>query len=77
MGLDVSLNQANDLAAESHNPALTRLGLGQRFLERLQILCRKGRKVVLLINKYDKPLVDGTEDHTPGHFHFWFFGNAQ
>ena len=58
LGLEVALNQAINLKAESFDIQLERLGLGQRFQELIQKLGSGKQKVVLLIDEYDKPLID-------------------
>ncbi len=58
LGLEAALHQALDLKAAEHGFSLTRKGLGQRFQELLQNIGGNGQKVVLLIDEYDKPLVD-------------------
>ena len=62
LGLEVALHQALDLAAEKNGISLSRKGLGQRFQELIQRLGSGAQKLVLLIDEYDKPLVDYLED---------------
>ena len=58
LGLGKALNQAINIQAESFGLTLTREGIGPRFQELLQKLGSGDQKVVLLIDEYDKPLVD-------------------
>ncbi|MDP5171997.1 MAG: AAA family ATPase, partial [Bacteroidia bacterium] len=62
LGLEVALHQALELAAQKYDITLTRKGLGQRFEELLVALGSGERKVVLLIDEYDKPLIDYLDD---------------
>ncbi len=58
MGLAKALDKRIDLLADSHEIQLERTTYDQRFAELLEKLCQKEGKVVLLIDEYDKPLVD-------------------
>ncbi|MCO6478710.1 MAG: AAA family ATPase [Phaeodactylibacter sp.] len=58
IGLETSLHQALDNKAEEAGFSLTQQGMGPRFQELIRKLAKDGRKVVLLIDEYDKPLVD-------------------
>jgi hypothetical protein len=58
LGLEKGLHQALNIKAEEAGISLTRQGVGPRFRELIQRLAEKGPKVVLLIDEYDKPLVD-------------------
>lgn len=58
MGLANALDAAVDRLATSYKVKLERNTYDQKFAELLEKLCDKGRKVVLLIDEYDKPLVD-------------------
>ena len=62
MGLLKALHQAIKLEAERFDVELKREGLGPRFRELIQKVSSKSRKIVLLIDEYDKPLVDYIED---------------
>lgn len=62
IGLDTALHQALDLKAAEHGISLRRKGLGQRFEELILALGKGPKKLVLLIDEYDKPLVDYIED---------------
>lgn len=58
LGLKKALNQAVNLKAAEFQVTLEREGLGQRFQELIQKLGSGEKKVVLLIDEYDKPLID-------------------
>ncbi len=58
LGLEAGLHQTLDNKAKEAGIILTQRGLGSRFQELLQQLGKDERKVVLLIDEYDKPLVD-------------------
>ena len=58
IGLETGLHQALNNRAEEAGFSLTQQGIGPRFQELIQRLAKGGRKVVLLIDEYDKPLVD-------------------
>lgn len=62
IGLEAGLHQALDNKAREAGFVLTQKGLGPRFQELLQRLGKGERKVVLLIDEYDKPLVDYIDD---------------
>ncbi len=62
LGLESALDQAIDLKAKQFGLTLTRNGLGQKFEELIQAMGAGPRKVVLLIDEYDKPLVDYLDD---------------
>ncbi len=62
MGLAEALDQRLNLMAASHEIQLKRSTYDQKFAELLEKLCKKERKVVLLIDEYDKPLVDYIDD---------------
>ena len=57
IGIKDALYQALNTQAEFFNIELTKQGIGPRFAELIRKLAN-GRKVVLLIDEYDKPLVD-------------------
>ena len=61
LGLEASLHQAIDKQASLFELNLSQKGLGPRFRELMETLAGRGRKVVLLIDEYDKPLVDYIE----------------
>ncbi|MEM9986864.1 MAG: AAA family ATPase, partial [Bacteroidota bacterium] len=61
LGLEAALHQAIDRQASLFNVTLSQHGLGPRFQELMESLTRRGKKVVLLIDEYDKPLVDYIE----------------
>ncbi|MEZ5044699.1 MAG: AAA family ATPase [Saprospiraceae bacterium] len=58
LGLVEALDQRIDLLAASHEIELKRSTYDQKFAELLEKLCKKRGKVALLIDEYDKPLVD-------------------
>ena len=58
LGLEAGLHQALNNKAREAGFALTQQGLGPRFQELIQRSVKDGQKVVLLIDEYDKPLVD-------------------
>jgi len=58
IGLETGLHQALNNRAEEAGFSLTQQGIGPRFQELIRKLAKGGRKVVLLIDEYDKPLVD-------------------
>lgn len=57
IGLEKSLYQAIDTCAESYGISLDKMGLGVRF-EELIIKLSKKNQVVVLIDEYDKPIID-------------------
>ena len=58
IGLVEGLLQTLDNKAREAGLTLTQKGIGPRFQELIHQLAKKGPKVVLLIDEYDKPLVD-------------------
>lgn len=58
IGLERGLHQALNNKAEEAGFSLTQEGIGPRFQELIKRLAENGQKVVLLIDEYDKPLVD-------------------
>jgi len=68
-GLEFALNSALSKEAGRHGIALTETGYDQRFMELLEKLAGLKGKVVLLIDEYDKPLIDYLEkDQLPTAF---------
>jgi hypothetical protein len=47
-----------DSLAQSHDLRLSRTGVSGRFTELIEKLASKGEKVVILIDEYDKPILD-------------------
>ena len=62
LGLEAALHQALERKAEAFGVSLKLSGLGNRFEELIEALGSGPRKVVLLIDEYDKPLVDYLDD---------------
>jgi hypothetical protein len=62
IGLRAGLLQALDRKAAEAGVRLTQEGIGLRFQELIHHLAKGGQKVVLLIDEYDKPLVDYITD---------------
>jgi hypothetical protein len=61
-GLDYALGNMLQKQAEAHGILLDQKGHGQQLEELLQkLFAQTGRKVVLLIDEYDKPLIDYLE----------------
>jgi len=58
LGLEAGLHQALDNKAREAGFTLTQQGLAPRFQELIQKSVKGQQKVVLLIDEYDKPLVD-------------------
>ena len=61
MGLEVALNKMLDEQAEMNGLQLTTRGYDQKFKELIKKSSRNN-KVILLIDEYDKPLIDYLED---------------
>lgn len=61
IGLKAGLLQALNNKAREAGFELTQQGLGPRFQELIHKLAKDGQQVVLLIDEYDKPLVDYIE----------------
>ena len=62
MGLSAALDAKVEHLATSHEIELERKTYDQKFAELLEKLCEKEGNVVLLIDEYDKPLVDYIDD---------------
>ncbi len=58
IGLERALQQALNLQAEHFGIELKREGLGQRFQELIKHLGNGDQKLVILIDEYDKPIID-------------------
>ena len=58
LGLEFALNQALDYAAKQYDIVLTQIGIGEKFKELISKLATRHGKVVLLIDEYDKPIID-------------------
>ncbi|MGE5343136.1 MAG: AAA family ATPase, partial [Candidatus Omnitrophota bacterium] len=61
IGLERALWNAMDSLAEPFNIKLSKETIKERFLELIKILS-KDKKVVILIDEYDKPVIDYIED---------------
>lgn len=61
-GLENALHNALQEQASLHNISLTSTGFDSKFRELIQKLANKKGKVVLLIDEYDKPLIDYLDD---------------
>jgi hypothetical protein len=62
IGLEKALLRSIDRAAEENGQTLQEEGISARFRELIQTLGSGERKLVLLIDEYDKPLIDYIED---------------
>ncbi len=62
MGLEAALLQALDIEAQKHQITLSYEGLSPRFQQLIQSLGSGAQKLVVLIDEYDKPLVDYIDD---------------
>lgn len=62
IGLEAALTRLLEEAAAVNNIKLKKEGLSGRFQELIQTLGGGAKKLVLLIDEYDKPLVDYVED---------------
>ncbi|WP_420461160.1 AAA family ATPase [Neolewinella sp.] len=60
-GLEAALHNLLDDAAKLHGVELSQTSFDRKFHELLQILSTRGR-VVLLIDEYDKPIIDYLDD---------------
>lgn len=58
IGLEKSLHQELDIAAKERDISLESQGISNRFRELIQKLHIRDGKVVILIDEYDKPLID-------------------
>ena len=68
-GLEFALNSPLSKEAERYGIALTETGYDQRFMELLQKIADLKAKVAVLIDEYDKPLIDYLEkDQLPTAF---------
>ena len=62
MGLDKALNNALNSTATDLGIQLTKNSFDQKFKELIEKLSSLGNKVVLLIDEYDKPIIDYLDD---------------
>ncbi|RMG30525.1 MAG: AAA family ATPase, partial [Bacteroidetes bacterium] len=62
IGLEAGLYQSLDNKAEEAGIRLKQKGIGPRFQELIRQMARNGRQLVVLIDEYDKPLVDYIDD---------------
>ncbi|MDX2248394.1 MAG: AAA family ATPase [Bacteroidia bacterium] len=69
IGLEAALLRLVEEAAEAYDLSLTQKGLSGRFRELVRTLGSGQKKLVLLIDEYDKPLVDYIEDLPQAEIH--------
>ncbi|MCO6488850.1 MAG: AAA family ATPase [Phaeodactylibacter sp.] len=62
LGLERAIERELDAIAGSYELRLESEGISGKFRELLEKLASKGKKVVLLIDEYDKPIVDYIDD---------------
>ncbi|MCB0596819.1 MAG: AAA family ATPase [Lewinellaceae bacterium] len=62
LGLDRAIERELSHIAENYGLRLESEGISGKFRELLERLASKGKKVVLLIDEYDKPIVDYIDD---------------
>ncbi|MEM6318238.1 MAG: AAA family ATPase [Bacteroidota bacterium] len=62
LGLEKALNTALDNIAAQYDLQLVTTTYDQKFGELFSLLSKKGEKVVLLIDEYDKPIIDYLDD---------------
>jgi hypothetical protein len=64
MGLETAIQQALDQTAKEYGISFTQTVIDQKFKELIEILHAQRGKVVVLIDEYDKPIIDylGTPD---------------
>jgi Predicted AAA-ATPase len=64
MGLETAIQQALDQTAKQYGISFTQTVIDQKFKELIEILHAQRGKVVVLIDEYDKPIIDylGTSD---------------
>ena len=62
LGLEAAIVQILEVHARAYQLELVETGIGLRFAELLRKLAAKGRRVVILIDEYDKPIIDYLED---------------
>ena len=58
LGLEKAINQALDYIAEDYNIALKTSDYTSKFMELIKTIAKRKGKVVLLIDEYDKPIID-------------------
>ena len=68
MGLEAALNQALDNEATKHGIEFTTNDYDQKFKELIKKLSKQN-KVILLIDEYDKPIIDYLDDLTQAKAH--------
>ncbi len=62
IGLEKSLEEEMDYQSEKHQVSLERQGFGGRFFELIEKLSKQAGKVVVLIDEYDKPIIEYLDD---------------
>jgi Predicted AAA-ATPase/PD-(D/E)XK nuclease superfamily len=64
LGLDVAINREIDYCASIYDITLTETTYKAKFRELIRILSSQHNKVVVLIDEYDKPIIDFLETET-------------
>lgn len=62
MGLEKAISRQLNKIAKQHNLTLTATEYDQQFKEILELLSAKKQRAVLLIDEYDKPIIDYLDD---------------
>jgi Predicted AAA-ATPase/PD-(D/E)XK nuclease superfamily len=65
MGLEKAIQTALDETAKRYNIVFTKIEIDQKFKELIEILDAQHGKVVVLIDEYDKPIIDYLGTDTP------------
>jgi len=58
IGLEKAINQALDTIADDYNVSLSKPDYPSKFMELIKKIAKQKGKVVLLIDEYDKPIID-------------------